>query len=936
MGFICGITILTWLSDLSLLWYTKFMVELIASLVLLFLPEASNQNEFLKLLLFLPFQIVLALSFYQNERVRRQEFMNTVTKAKHVLTWEKLISDAFPSPAFILNYDSNASNALNSPNAAGETGNNNKECNAGDLSIPFWNKAFTKLMTEVDAEQYNGGSPKRPRILSGGESANNSPARSQQFNKTTVKHEVYQEKKEESRSVKEHSSAKEIIIIRNSSVKILSSVSYNEIPSPLVGQDNELNDQMHQIEHIQRAKTPKHERASPFISVKAMREELNSLKSVNFKEMASAPVIRHPSITGFLGNFALLKEKLSQDVISFGGIDKRPQTTAESLPVFLQRIMYELDPSSPLNSAKPTVFHHQNTVNSGSNVLNNNIPGQILQEKKVMIKIPNEEPKIFEMRICSCNWAGKPSALVIFNDQTDRIVNEKLKRLDEYKDTVLSTVSHDFRTPLSIMIQLLEGMIASYEAPASAPSKIPTNQASMPPVSSKDDLQLCYSSANLLLSYVNDILDLAQMRQQKLQINKATFDVTKTLDQVIKLLSFQANAKKISLQLDNQLECLKPAGASFSPRKSNKSGVYIYNDERRLKQVLINLIGNALKFTSNGSIKLAAKLSHKHGDTLKFTVEDTGCGIKLEDLPKLFKPFNRLKSSEKVNKNGVGLGLVICKNLVSLMGPLKGIKVKSTVGKGSKFTFYIYYKDHSTHNNAPIYDVEEVIISKKVQEDDDLMNSMVLDEMQVNELLLNRQLPSIPYITDEKVNVNIHYLGDKTPIQGSAQQFDGPSPSFAQASPEKPKRCVKILAVDDHPFNLMALEKALNVASQTISCSVDLKMTYNGLEALQVMKQTPCDLVLLDCEMPIMDGFECAIQLTKLMKNGELKACPIIAMTAHQSENERLRCIKAGMTGFITKPAPWEELQRVIDKVLMEKTSEESPHINKDRNVNSP
>ena len=270
-----------------------------------------------------------------------------------------------------------------------------------------------------------------------------------------------------------------------------------------------------------------------------------------------------------------------------------------------------------------------------------------------------KEHKSFEIIMKGVRWDRNDAIAIIFNDITHHENIIALRLANKKKDTVIATVSHELRTPLNGILGLLE---------------IAEGKIAQPEV--LEYLSLCKDNANLLLSLVNSHLDLQQLSAGKLKLNPSRASLKKILADVTKLFQFQTKHKNIYLNFNI----------------SEGISAYIITDVNRLKQILINLIGNALKFTSQGGITIDVFQDPKNEDCLRFAVVDTGIGIKEEDKGKLFKMYGKLEDGVGMNRNGVGLGLIISNVLALLLSGDNGemgITVTSQYGVGTSFSFKI-------------------------------------------------------------------------------------------------------------------------------------------------------------------------------------------------------------------------------------------------------
>lgn len=376
---------------------------------------------------------------------------------------------------------------------------------------------------------------------------------------------------------------------------------------------------------------------------------------------------------------------------------------------------------------------------------------------------------------------------------------ERADIANQAKSQFLATMSHEIRTPLNGIIGL---------------SSIAMQQ----PMSKELDeyLKLIHQSSSSLLRILNEILDFSKLEVQQLKIQNAPFQLEKIFNEAKGLFTPSAKIKNIflHLELDSAIEnCL-------------------IGDEIRIKQVLFNLIGNAIKFTSQGGITIQTKLNRTVDDYVDFsvTVKDTGIGINREDIPKIMRPFEQADSSFSRKYGGTGLGLSISQQLLKLME--SSLQIDSELGQGTSMHFHLWLKKTND-------------IEKKTLE-----------------------IPPMPL----------------PPIRDSRS---GNLASIVNLNRKK------ILVVDDNPTNTTLMLKLIEFANgQSFSCN-------NGIECLEFLKKNTVDLILMDIQMPIMDGFEATREIRKL---DMFKTIPIIGVSAGITLESRETSISSGMNTFIPKP----------------------------------
>ena len=373
----------------------------------------------------------------------------------------------------------------------------------------------------------------------------------------------------------------------------------------------------------------------------------------------------------------------------------------------------------------------------------------------------------------------------------------ELRRAKELAETAtvaktqfLAAMSHEIRTPLSGVLGLTNLL---------AETELDNKQREL--------TRSIQQSGDLLLTIVNDILDYSKIGAGKLTLENVPFEIRDVVGQSIEPMAKIAGPKQIVL------EC----------HVSSEIGPWLRGDPTRIKQVMNNLLSNALKFTEKGRIQV---LVHRDGVSVRFAVRDTGIGIPALAQRQLFEEFSQADQSTSRRFGGTGLGLAICKKLVAAMGGEIG--VESNPGKGSLFWF-------------------------------------------------------------------------KLPLAEAA-----PSEQRKAATQERVVRQLRVLIAEDNPVNQRVI---LHLVGKKLGHHAVL--VNNGLEAVEAFRAQDFDLVLMDCQMPVMDGFEAARMIRASGARGGL---PIIAVTANAFAEDRERCISAGMTDHLPKPVQTKDLERVMNK----------------------
>ncbi len=415
----------------------------------------------------------------------------------------------------------------------------------------------------------------------------------------------------------------------------------------------------------------------------------------------------------------------------------------------------------------------------------------------------------YNMNWTQINFADSSCIAFIIRDETALVELGKKKEEENYSKRLVASITHDLRTPLNGIMGIADAL-EEFVYP-----------------SGKHFLGLVKNTGMLMLYLINDVLDMVQIEAKKLRLRKAMYSPKEIIEETIQLMKFNFTQKAVNLVL------------SFAHNIPKE----IFSDKARYRQILLNLLGNALKFTSKGVVSVAVFYDPKT-DMLITKVTDTGPGIAPEDFPKLFQLFSCFSNTESINPSGVGLGLHICKSLSKQLGG--DIFAESQFRYGAAFTFYIACGLVIENTEAPVPDQEyfkaitlsiATTLSEETKDDSPLLD-------QPKEILrrISHTL-SLP-------------KGDTCD-------------------------CPKILLVDDNQMNLFVLGSYLK------GTGIKANIAYNGKEAIesiiQKTKSSCCKgykVVYMDINMPVMDGVEATTILNDKMQLGEIPFVPIIALSA--------------------------------------------------------
>jgi len=383
---------------------------------------------------------------------------------------------------------------------------------------------------------------------------------------------------------------------------------------------------------------------------------------------------------------------------------------------------------------------------------------------------------------------------------------EKAEAANKAKSDFLANMSHEIRTPLNGIVGFTDLLLKT---------KFDNDQL--------EYLKTVNESANTLMEIINNILDFSKIESGKLELNSEEIDIIQLLNQIISLFKYEANHKKIELQLE------------IDPNMSK----YIKGDSFRLKQVLVNLLSNSMKFTFSGHIKLQVVQIEEDEviSKVKFSVIDTGIGIKDHNQKKIFQSFIQADNTTTRKYGGTGLGLAISSQLLALKN--SELQLNSIYGEGSEFFFTIEFEK------------------------------------------IPREAKKIVIKNDLVPEVSSHLSNSMSNL--------------------------KVLIAEDNKINMLLAKTLVH----KIIKNCDLIEATNGYDAVVLATEKLPDLILMDIQMPIQNGYDATLEIKKTASTRHI---PVIALTAGVLNGEKEKCMEHGMSDYITKPIVQSDLEKVLLK----------------------
>jgi len=443
------------------------------------------------------------------------------------------------------------------------------------------------------------------------------------------------------------------------------------------------------------------------------------------------------------------------------------------------------------------------------------------------------------------------------------------EEINSYKDQIIATVSHDLKTPLTCLFSFAENLMQELTNPKE-----------------RKELKMIIKSAEIMEFLIHDLIDFGKKANSKVEINCVSKTIWEIIHVVVRLFKFQFKKKGISFMQDYFINVEQK----------------INSDPLKIQQILFNLLSNALKFTEKGgTVKFhISPISVESSSLAKFSIIDNGIGVSPDKQEKLFKLFASF--DEKSVSESSGLGLTICHHLASILckknKKLRGMNYEPNKPKGSVFSFYIPLLEHEES------EVFESLFDNSVE--NKIQSLPILDP-----ILKKKKEEIAATIPHPKKSVSYGYSKTQTEkIKKVIKKYEG-------------VKKINVLIVDDDQTCVYGLEAHMKCYGLNYS------IANNGLEAIEILKAkkkegVDFDLILMDCNMPIMNGFEATKEIKKMMEHKQLNKAIIVAITANEGNLDKESCFKAGMDDYIKKPVKQLELAERIEELLNISLTEKS------------
>ncbi|MCM1540743.1 MAG: ATP-binding protein [Blautia sp.] len=591
------------------------------------------------------------------------------------------------------------------------------------------------------------------------------------------------------------------------------------------------------------------------------------------------------------------------------------------------------------NSYARKMFHELNYKRRNETVSGDMFRLFTNEEKVVQVYGKFYNKKITEIRDKG-TLSGYSMLLVDITEQHELMerVREEKERADaanQTKSAFVSNISHEIRTPMNAIVGMTQIMLRQDDLPKQ----------------NRDYLTNIQNSGNALLTLINDLLDLSKIESGKMELVEEDYDFMAMLSDLGMIILNRIGSKPVELLYD-----IDPA----IPAR-------LCGDALRIRQIIINLMNNATKFTEKGYVRLTVKVNQIQGKELELFIEvqDTGQGIREEDLGKLFGSFQQVDTKKNHHKEGTGLGLSISRQLVELMHG--SIGVTSEYGKGSRFYFTIRQQIVDGRKAARLTEGRQAVVAGNMENEaagellrqlteqygltyiDDIMTyqqeglpvyyftdrySLLTEEQKKrleerNAVVCGMQNPmtendfpkGLPAMNKPLYSYNFCNLIENRQEEADTDQIyprREDTPDSARQPEEFTAPEAHILIVDDNEINRMVAEEMLKPLKLQMDTASD------GRQALEMIQEKKYDLVLMDHLMPVMNGVE-AVEALRKMDGAYYKNLPVIALTGNTGKDQQEEYLRAGMSDYLSKPIDLADIYRKVQRWIPDKIVFVSP-----------
>ena len=480
-----------------------------------------------------------------------------------------------------------------------------------------------------------------------------------------------------------------------------------------------------------------------------------------------------------------------------------------------------------------------------------------ISSRSSMISL-SPETRYFTLQLFTNCLHEEECLVVIIKDITDHI--SMLQEKTDLQSNLLSSLSHELKTPLGISLGLIERAVEDHKTPLEL---------------SKNYLMPALNYGNMLTCFINDVLDFNKIQQNQFLLKVDYFCIENVLEEVMKLFTMSLEKKNLRFQIDYD----------------ESARTVINSDPQRLKQILVNLVGNAIKYTMRGTITLGFKHTD---DSFSFYVQDSGIGIQEEELRVLSEKLESTNFCVRVNENstGAGIGLITANAIAKRLNPnmSRGLIIESAFGVGSKFSFAI--EDITRKSKVRRGTIIEFKYEDGASPEGKISPVLISSFRNSNDLLSFQHIPS----------------AKKNKLGG--RHYSSSSGEFEVLQILQPQeegcRCKRILVADDEVFNTVAVEMICKPFGFSVDCA------FNGQQAIELIQkrasETCCDdckpysMIIMDCNMPIMDGYETTRCIKDSIKAGTWKDMIVVGCTAYEGIEKIEECLRSGMDTYVKKP----------------------------------